>query len=101
MPTEPVSETITITGPAPGGGLSNTLSSSPVYVAANGDVLNASFSGTGIVNPITGMATFSGTETYLGGTGRFEGATGSVTLVGTASLGAATGQYDVSGSIVF
>ena len=48
------------------------------YTAANGDELNAVF--TGKLNFATGVITATGT--YVGGTGRFANATGTVTLSG-------------------
>ena len=94
-------QTITVTGQTPTGELTVVLSSSPTYTAANGDVLRVSFSGTGVLDPASGVATFSGTETFNGGTGRFEAATGSVALSGSASLVSNTGSYETSGSLTY
>ena len=84
------------------GGLS--LAGHAVYTAANGDLLETSYSG-----PVqqTGPASvsFSGTETIVGGTGRFAGATGSVRYAGeavTAPPGVpGVGAVSVDGSITY
>lgn len=82
--------------------LSNTLTATTTYVAANGDELHASFAGVGLIDPTGPSVSFSGTETYTGGTGRFVGATGSSTLVGTANLITNIGEYRLSsGSISY
>lgn len=92
-------QTITVTGQSQTGQLTAVLSSSPVYTAANGDLLNASFTGTGLIDPVAGTVTYSGTETFSGGTGRFAGASGSVALNGTASLITMSGSYTTTGSL--
>lgn len=94
-------QTITVTGQTPAGELVAALSSSPTYTAANGDILRASFTGTGIINPAIGAVTFSGTETFSGGTGRFADASGSVALSGSASLVSNTGSYETIGSLAY
>lgn len=82
-------------------GLTNTLTASTVYTAANGDLLNADFVGAGGVDPVALEVTFSGTETYTGGTGRFAGATGSASLSGIVSLLSNTGNYSTTGSLSY
>ena len=73
--------------------LSNTLTGTMTYVAANGDELHASFTGTGLVDPAGPSVSFTGTETYIDGTGRFAGASGSSELSGLADLVTNTGEY--------
>jgi hypothetical protein len=51
-------------------------SGSSVYIAANGDKINAVFTGT--LDPKTGVGT--GTVNWVGGTGRFAKATGTMAL---------------------
>lgn len=89
-------ETITFTGQT-----SNTLAATSVYTAANGDLLYASFTGTGILDPATLTVSFTGTETFTGGTGRFSGASGSVAVSGTASLTTSSGSYNTTGTLTY
>lgn len=90
------SQTITFTGPT-----SNALTASTVYTAANGDLLYASFTGTGTIDPVNLTVSFTGTETYSGGTGRFANASGSAALSGTASLITNSGVYTTTGTLTY
>jgi hypothetical protein len=89
------SETVVLVGPSFSSGVITRTGS---YTAANGDVLNFTFSGTSTLSA-TGVV-FSGTETYLGGTGRFAGVSGSTAQQGTTD-GVAAGQYTLNGSIIY
>jgi hypothetical protein len=61
------------------------IAENTVYVAANGDVLQATHTGTITSIGPDGSVTFIGTQTFVGGTGRFTSATGSADFVGGAS----------------
>ena len=65
--------TLTPTGPS-----TFTVAGSFVTVAANGDQLFATFTGSGTLDA-SGNATGTATSTFTGGTGRFAGASGTVT----------------------
>ncbi|MEO6596525.1 MAG: hypothetical protein ABIP94_17375 [Planctomycetota bacterium] len=69
------------------------------YIAANGDSLFSTYSGTASPPDVNGVIQFSGTQTFTGGTGRFNGATGSTTLQGTANVYTGIGQFTFSGII--
>jgi hypothetical protein len=71
------------------------------YVAANGDELHATWSGTGEINLATNTATFEGIESFEGGTGRFAGASGMSFLQGTASNVTNIGVYTSVGRISY
>jgi hypothetical protein len=73
-----------------------------VYEAANGDLLNARFTGFAVPTNADGSAVeFAGVTVYAGGTGRFAQATGSSQDTGTASLVTSTGTIQVRGKIVY
>jgi hypothetical protein len=57
-----------------------------VMVAANGDELHWTYSGSGPVPNASGEVTFGGVFTITGGTGRFADATGSGTFEGSGSV---------------
>jgi hypothetical protein len=68
---------------------STSVSGSTTTVAANGDILDSSFSGSvceSVVTPTSGTYVVTATFTITGGTGRFAGATGGGTLSSTAVL---------------
>lgn len=88
-------ETVLLLGPTFSTG---SISRSGTYTAANGDVLNFTFSGTATISA-TGVA-FEGTETYVSGTGRFAGVSGSTAQEGTSD-GVSVGQYTLKGSISY
>jgi hypothetical protein len=93
------------TGPPSGGLLPAIVINTGAFVAANGDRVNSSFTGTGVTNLTDFSASFEGTETFLGGTGRFAGATGTAHVEGTAVLdpttGKGKGQFTLTGSITY
>lgn len=72
-----------------------------IYTAANGDTLNVSWTGVGLINVQTGDVRFMGTETFDGGTGRFADATGSADLDGTASIFTNVGFFTAKGQIAY
>ncbi len=84
------------------------LSSSGVFVAANGDQLSGDFIGLAVlsfVDPTDATVTFHGTEEFSPGTGRFANATGTAQLAGSASVnlitGAGTGEFTLEGSLTY
>jgi len=77
------------------------IQNTSVLTAANGDQLQASFIGSGLLDLTTGEVTFIGVETYDGGTGRFVQATGSSTLQGDASIVTNRGFFTVNGRIAY
>lgn len=95
-------EVITPSGPPVGTVLPVSISVPLItYTAANGDQLFSTFVGTGGIDFATGVATFDGTETYLGGTGRFLHATGQSHTVGAGSLFTNLGALTMSGTISY
>ena len=72
-----------------------------VYVAANGDQLWSTFGGGGSIDFATGVATFDGTETYIGGTGRFSNATGQSHTFGEGSLFTNKATLTTAGTISY
>jgi hypothetical protein len=70
------------------------------YVAANGDELNATYTGT-IVSVVDGVAVIEVDQTFDGGTGRFEYATGDAFELVSVDLVAGTVQGTVEGDISY
>ena len=77
------------------------IENTTVYTAANGDRINASFSGTALIDVQSGDVRFIGTETFDGGSGRFAAASGSADLAGTASIFTNVGLFTTKGLIVY
>jgi len=84
------------------------LSNNGVYVAANGDQLNSTFTGTAQItftSPTTATVTFDGTQEFSQGTGRFANANGTARLAGSAELnpttGAARGEFTLDGTLTY
>jgi hypothetical protein len=101
-----VTQSVIPTGPPAGALLSGIVNNTGAYVAANGDRVNSSFTGTGVTNLANFTAVFEGTETFLpGGTGRFANASGTAHIQGTAALdpatGTGTGQFTIEGAITY
>ncbi|HSK19239.1 MAG TPA: hypothetical protein VK912_08865 [Longimicrobiales bacterium] len=70
------------------------------FVAANGDELRGT--GTGTNTPVgPGLIAFTATLTFDGGTGRFADASGQATITGQADLGAGRSHMTAKGSIEF
>ena len=72
-----------------------------IYIAANGDTLNVSVSGTALINIQSGDVGFIGTETFQGGSGRFSSASGNANLEGTASIFTNVGFFTTTGRIAY
>jgi hypothetical protein len=76
-----------------------------VYVAANGDVLQATHTGTITSMGADDSVTFTGTQTFGGGTGRFASAAGSADFMGGASgpdvQGRGAGFLELDGRIAY
>jgi len=81
--------------------LITTIANTTTYRAANGDLLNQSFSGMALINVVTGDVQYMGTETFQGGTGRFVDASGTSQLTGTASIFSNVGFYTTNGTIAY
>jgi hypothetical protein len=84
------------------------LSSSGVFVAANGDHLSSDFTGVAtlsFVDPADATVTFHGTEAFSPGTGRFAAAEGTARLVGSTQVdlitGAGTGEFTLDGTLAY
>jgi hypothetical protein len=84
------------------------LSSNGTFVAATGDQLTASFTGTAVLSftdPTEATVTFQGTQHLSAGTGRFADATGTADLAGTAAInlitGAGTGEFTLEGTLQY
>jgi hypothetical protein len=84
------------------------LSSTGVYMAANGDQLNVDFVGTAVLSftdPTDATVTFQGTEALSPGTGRFADGHGTADLAGTAHTnlitGSATGEFTLEGMLTY
>jgi hypothetical protein len=92
-------------GPPDGALLPVIVTNTAVYVAANGDHLTVTFSGTGVTNLVSFTSDFQGTLTFSGGTGRFTNASGTAEVVGTAALDPATGtgtaHFTLVGSLTY
>jgi hypothetical protein len=81
---------------------------SGVWVAANGDELGSTFTGSvqiTLTGPTTATVSFAGTEEFSAGTGRFAAANGTAHLAGSAQLnlvtGAATGEFTLEGALTY
>jgi hypothetical protein len=100
-----VTQTVIPTGPPAGVLLTGIVNNTGAYVAANGDRVNSSFTGTGVTNLANFTAVFEGTDTFSGGTGRFANASGTAHIQGTAVLDPATGtgkgQFTIEGTITY
>jgi hypothetical protein len=98
-----VFQSVVPSGPPVNGLLPGVVTNTGAYVAANGDRVNSSFTGTGVTNLTDFTATFVGTEHFLGGTGRFADASGEAHIAGTAVLdpaaGTGTAHFTIDGTI--
>jgi hypothetical protein len=84
------------------------ISSTGVYVAANGDRLNVDFVGTAVLSftdPTDATVNFVGTQTLTAGTGRFADGHGTAELAGTAHInlitGSGAGEFGVEGKLTY
>jgi hypothetical protein len=100
-----VIQSVIPSGPPVNGLLPGVVNNAGAYVAANGDRVNSSFTGTGVTNLVNFTAVFEGTEHFLGGTGRFADASGTANIEGTAVLdpatGAGTAHFTIEGTITY
>jgi len=100
-----VLQSVVPSGPPVNGLLPGIVTNTGAYVAANGDRVNSSFTGTGVTNLSNFTATFEGTEHFLGGTGRLAGATGTAHIEGAAVLdpvaGTGTAHFTIEGTITY
>ena len=85
-----------------------TLSSSGVFVAANGDQLTSAFAGHAVlsfVDPTDATVTFEGTEEFTPGSGRFADVSGAAALAGSARVnlltGAGVGEFTLEGTLTY
>lgn len=85
-----------------------TLSSTGVFVAADGDRLNSAFAGHAVlsfVDPSDATVTFEGTQEFAPGTGRFAEASGAATLAGSERInlltGAGVGEFTLEGTLTY
>jgi hypothetical protein len=81
---------------------------SGVWVAANGDELGSTFTGSveiTLTGPTAATVSFAGTQEFSAGTGRFAAAGGTAHLAGAAQLdlvtGAATGEFTLEGTLTY
>ena len=84
------------------------ISSTGVYVAANGDQVNLDFVGTAVLSftdPTDATVTFLGTQTLSPGTGRFADGHGTANLAGMAHInlitGSGTGEFSLNGTLTY
>jgi hypothetical protein len=84
------------------------LSNTGVYVAANGDQLRSSFTGSAVLSftdPTDARVTFQGTQAFSAGTGRFADADGTADLAGTTRInlitGAGAGELTLQGTLTY
>jgi hypothetical protein len=100
-----VLQSVIPSGPPENGLLPGMVNNTGAYVAASGDRVNSSFTGTGLTDLADFSATFEGTETFSGGTGRFANASGSAHIAGTAvndvTTGTGTAHFTLEGTITY
>jgi hypothetical protein len=94
-------QTNSLAGPPIGNIVFVTSVNETTYKAANGDLLYATFVGSGEVDLATGNVAFDGIETFSAGTGRFANANGSATLEGTASIFTNLGFFTATGTLAY
>jgi hypothetical protein len=93
-------QTVTPTGQS-GNVVTALIENNTTYTAANGDDLHQSFSGTALIDLVTGEVRFMGTETFDGGSGRFANAVGTSELEGGASIFTNVGFYTTNGRLAY
>ena len=98
-----ISGTNCVTPPAPGTPpVYNFADGSIILMAANGDTLNGTFSGSFVpTGKGTVFAVVNGTYSFNRGTGRFAAATGSGVLTGTQDIASGKGQLQASGTLSY
>ena len=92
---------VTPSGPAYMGGVLLPVAVFNVgyYKTGSGEQLNATFTGGGVINLVTGDVDFSGQHRFLGGTGQFVNATGIASVSGEANQIEKTGYYYAYGYV--
>jgi hypothetical protein len=100
-----VIQSVVPSGPPVDGLLPGIINNTGAYVAANGDRMNSSFTGTSSLDLADFSASFEGTEHFVGGTGRFANASGTAHIEGTATINPATGtgtaHFTIGGTIIY
>jgi hypothetical protein len=100
-----VIQSVVPSGPPVNGLLPGIINNTGAYVAANGDRVNSSFTGTSLLDLADFSAQFEGTEHFLGGTGRFANASGTAHIEGTAIndpiAGTGTAHFTLEGTITY
>jgi hypothetical protein len=94
-------QTNSLAGPPIGNVAIVTAVNESTYKAANGDLLYASFAGSGEIDLATGNVAFDGIETFSGGTGRFVSATGTAAIEGMASIFTNVGFFNADGTLEY
>ena len=98
-----ISGTNCVTPPTPGSApVFNFADGSIVLMAANGDTLNGTFSGSFVPTSTPNVFTVvNGTYSFSRGTGRFTAATGSGKLTGTQNIVSGKGQLQANGTLSY
>jgi hypothetical protein len=94
-------QTNSLAGPPIGNVVIVTAVNQTTYKAANGDLLHASFAGSGEIDLTTGNVAFDGIETFSGGTGRFVNASGTAAIEGMASIFTNVGFFNADGTLAY
>jgi hypothetical protein len=94
-------QTNSLAGPPIGNVLIVTAVNESTYKAANGDLLYATFVGSGEIDLATGNVAFDGIETFTGGTGRFANAKGAAAIEGIASIFTNVGFFTADGTLAY
>ena len=94
-------QTISLAGSPIGNIVFVTSVNKTTYTAANGDLLRATFAGSGEIDLATGEVAFDGVETFTGGTGRFVNAHGTAAVEGTASIFTNIGFFTAGGTLAY
>jgi hypothetical protein len=88
--------------------VTGALSGTGVYVAANGDELTFTFTGTAelrFTDPTDATVAFATVQNLSGGTGRFAAADGTAAVTGTTRLnlitGSGTGELTLNGTLAY
>jgi hypothetical protein len=94
-------QTNSLAGPPDGNVLFVTAVNETTYKSANGDLLFATFAGSGEIDLATGNVEFDGIETFTGGTGRFVNAEGTAGVEGLASIFTNVGFFTANGTLAY
>jgi hypothetical protein len=100
-----VIQSVVPSGPPVNGLLPGIINNTGAYVAANGDRVNSSFTGTSSLDLSDFSARFKGTEHFAGGTGRFADASGTAHIEGAATINpvtsTGTAHFTIGGTITY